>query len=304
MIKLTPFPYQGSKRKIAGEILSFFPGNVETLIEPFSGAAAVSILTAIEKKAEKIILNDLNEPLIKIWEQILFNHQELSDNYKELWFEQLGNRKEFFISKREEFNQTKSPHLLLYLMARIVKGAIRYNSKGEFNQSADNRRKGMKPKKMKKNLQQISFLLSNMTTCLSKDYKEVVTLASKNDLIYLDPPYQGTSFTRDHRYFEGVKYDEFVSCLRSLNKNGISFIISYDGTCGKKEYGQRLPENLNLKHFYINAGRSTQSTFLGRSDATFESLYLSPALVKRLECESSRKTLPDSENVELALNNV
>jgi DNA adenine methylase len=192
--------------------------------------------------------------------------------------------------------------LLLYLLARIVKGAVRYNRDGEFNQSADNRRKGMKPERMKRNLEQISFLLSDITTTLSKDYKEVVTLASKKDLIYLDPPYQGTSFTRDHRYFEGVKYDEFVTSLQLLNKNNLSYIISYDGTCGQKEYGQKLPDNLNLEHFYINAGRSTQSTLLGRSDSTFESLYLSPALIERLKCESSQKNMPISEQIELALN--
>jgi DNA adenine methylase len=302
MLKLTPFPYQGSKRKIAGKILSFFPEDVETLIEPFCGASAVSILAAKERKAQKIILNDLNEPLIELWEQILSNHQELSNSYKELWYEQLDNPKEFFIVKRDEFNKTKSPHLLLYLLARIVKGAVRYNRDGEFNQSADNRRKGMKPERMKRNLEQISFLLSDITTTLSKDYKEVVTLASKKDLIYLDPPYQGTSFTRDHRYFEGVKYDEFVTSLQLLNKNNLSYIISYDGTCGQKEYGQKLPDNLNLEHFYINAGRSTQSTLLGRSDSTFESLYLSPALIERLKCESSQKNMPISEQIELALN--
>lgn len=162
----------------------------------------------------------------------------------------------------------------------------------------------MKPERMKRNLEQISFLLSDITTTLSKDYKKVVSLASKKDLIYLDPPYQGTSFTRDHRYFEGVKYDEFVTCLQLYNKNNLSYIISYDGTCGQKEYGQKLPDDLNLEHFYINAGRSTQSTLLGRSDSTFESLYLSPALIERLKWESSPKNMPISEQIELALNDV
>src|SRR5699024_5205452 len=120
-----------------------------------------------------------------------------------LWYDQLDDPKVFFIERREEFNKTKSPHILLYLLARIVKGSVRYNSDGEFNQSADNRRKGMKPKTMESNLEQISFLLSKITTTLSKDYKEVVSSASKKDLVYMDPPYQGTSFTRDHRYFKG-----------------------------------------------------------------------------------------------------
>lgn len=302
MLNLNPFPYQGSKRKIAPKILTFFPKDVERLIEPFCGAAAVSILAAKEKKAKKFVLNDLNKPLIDLWYEILNNPEGLAEEYKRLWKAQLEDPKKFFLKKRDEFNKTQSPSILLYLLARIVKGAVRYNSNGEFNQSADNRRKGMKPEKMRHNLIQVSLLLSNLTSTFSEDYKSITELASQNDLIYMDPPYQGTSFTRDHRYFEGVKFDEFVKCLKNLNSKNISYIISYDGVCGQKKYGKKLPEFLKLKHLYINAGRSTQSTLLGRSDSTVESLYLSPALIRRLAENIEEKPSTKSEQIKLALN--
>ena len=37
-----------------------------------------------------------------------------------------------------------------------------------------------------------------------------------------------------------------------------------------------------LKHFYINAGKSSQDILLGRKNVTFESLYLSEALQDKL----------------------
>ena len=40
----------------------------------------------------------------------------------------------------------------------------------------------------------------------------------------MDPPYQGTSFTRDHRYFNGLTYDNFVEALSSMNDKDISYI--------------------------------------------------------------------------------
>ena len=44
-----------------------------------------------------------------------------------------------------EWGETGKPDLLLYLLARCVKAAVRYNASGEFNQSPDNRRRGMPP---------------------------------------------------------------------------------------------------------------------------------------------------------------
>ncbi len=58
--------------------------------------------------------------------------------------------------------------------------------------------------------------------------------------------------------------------------------VSYDGRTGAKIFGDPLPTALNLKHLEVYAGRSTQATLLGRADVTYESLYLSPALLSRL----------------------
>ncbi len=43
-----------------------------------------------------------------------------------------------------------------------------------------------------------------------------------------------------------------------------------------------------LRHLHIHAGRSSQSTLLGRDCETLESLYLSPALVERLNANHKR----------------
>jgi len=57
-----PIPYQGSKRNIAGRILALFPENVNTLVEPFAGSAAVSVAAAYYHKAGRFHLHDLNQP--------------------------------------------------------------------------------------------------------------------------------------------------------------------------------------------------------------------------------------------------
>lgn len=60
------------------------------------------------------------------------------------------------------------------------------------------------------------------------------------------------------------------------------YAVSYDGHKGGKSYGVMLPSSLRLRHIEIDAGRSSQSTLLGEQHTTYESLYLSPALVERL----------------------
>jgi DNA adenine methylase len=278
-----PFPYQGSKRGIAKYIIPQFPKDVDCLVEPFCGAGAVSIAAAAHGLANRFYLNDLNKPLMNLWTQILEKPRLLADQYEYLWNQQYDDRKSFFFKIRDDFNLSHQPHHLLYLLARIVKGAVRYSSDGIFNQSADNRRWGMRPTTMRKNLLGVSALLAGKTSVSAIDFREAVRKLKKQDLIYMDPPYQGTSFTRDHRYYNGLTYDEFVDALALMNERDASYIISYDGETGAKSYGKYLPDSLSLKHLRIIAGRSSQATLLGRTDETVESLYLSSALVERLQ---------------------
>ena len=280
-----PFPYQGSKRGIAQYILPYFPSYVHCLIEPFCGSGAVSIAAAAHGLAKQFWLNDLNKPLMELWKEILESPNELVGGYEKLWNEQYPNKKEFFFQIRDEFNATHQPHHLLYLLARIVKGSVRYSAEGKFNQSADNRRWGMRPKTMRQQILGVSTLLAGKTTLSAVDFRMVVVKVNKDDLVYMDPPYQGISFTRDHRYYDGLSYDEFVDVLQIMNEKDVSYIISYDGQTGRKTHGKLLPRRLSLKHLNIHTGRSSQATLLGYNHETVESLYLSPALVERLNGE-------------------
>jgi DNA adenine methylase len=98
----------------------------------------------------------------------------------------------------------------------------------------------------------------------------------------MDPPYQGTSGERDSRYLAGLSFDDFVVALDGLNARGLRYAISYDGRTGDKSYGEPLPSYLGLAHVELEAGRSTQSTLLGREEHTVESLYISPALASEI----------------------
>ena len=277
MIVPHPIPYQGSKRVIANLILSYFPLTVSRLVEPFAGSGALSIAAAMQNKAACFYLNDTNKPLMNLWRAILETPNELADAYEKLWRQQRGRERKFYDEVRKEFNQSHQPAHLLYLLARCVKASVRYNAAGEFNQSPDNRRKGRHPENMRRDILLTARLLGGRTKLSCLDYRGVLKNVTTDDLIYMDPPYQGVSTKRDARYTHQVQFEDFVETLQELVAREICFIVSYDGRRGDKVYGNGMPQELGLQHIEIRVGRSAQSTLLGGKDVTFESLYLSSA---------------------------
>jgi len=273
-----PIPYQGSKRQLAPRILPYFPKDAQRIVEPFAGSAAITIAAASQRLASKFWINDAHTPLMDLWREIIENPDSIFLAYARLWNAQLGNEREFFDIVRTRFNQSHRPEDFLYLLTRCVKAAIRYNSNGEFNNTPDNRRKGARPAEMRHRIEHASLLLQGRTKITAWDYKKVLDKCTENDLVYMDPPYQGVCGNRDQRYLPKVEYDEFCVELKKLNERNIRYIISYDGRTGNKEYGQPMPDSLELTRIELRAGRSTQATLLGRSDVTYESLYLSPNL--------------------------
>ena len=277
-----PIPYQGSKRNLASKILRYFPAQVNTLCEPFAGSAAITIAAAANALATRYHLNDLNKPLMDLWREIIESPEDIAAKYRHLWLEQAGDPRAYYLKVRDEFNKSGRPDRFLYLLARCVKASVRYNSRGEFNQSADNRRKGMKPETMRRQVLGASLLLRGKTKITALDYRDVLREITPDDLVYMDPPYQGVCRNRDPRYFEAVDVSEFVEILDVLNRRSIRYLVSYDGRTGDKVYGETLPRELGLTLIELYAGRSSQATLLGRNDITIESLYLSPTLADEL----------------------
>lgn len=271
--------YQGSKRILAPQILQYMPKKFSRLLEPFSGMAAITIAVAMQKRASEYIVNDLNEPLVRILRDAVEAPSVLIELYKKVWesqFECPGGSVEHYYKVRDEFNAgDKSAVNMLYLLARCVKGSVRYSSSGLFNQSPDKRRNGTSPKSIARNVSLISSILNGKSEFMSMDYREVLRLARTGDVVYMDPPYQGVCSSRDNRYFSGIEFDDFVVAIDDLNRRGIAYIISYDGSCGERQYGIDLPKCLGLKKILLKAGLSSQSLLLGKKEVTYESLYLS-----------------------------
>lgn len=274
-----PIPYQGSKRALASAILGVVRGRqVRTLFEPFAGSAAITIAAAHARLAERFVVGDSLEPLILIWQNILRRPTELAERYERIWASQLEGDGDYYNIVRRRYNEHREPADLLYLLTRCVKNSPRWNREGLFNQSHDKRRLGMSPDKMRAQIDGAHQLLRKRTDAVPGDFEQTIGNATAQDLVYMDPPYEGTSGSRDSRYHQGLGRDRLVSALHELNRRGVPWILSYDGRCGDKEYGRPLPSELMATRHELEAGRSSQATLNGETAITFESLYVSSAL--------------------------
>lgn len=270
-----PIPYQGSKRSLAPIISNYLPNDIEVWFEPFAGSAAMSIWVARHKNVRKIILADSLLAITELWTAILAKPDQTAARYEEIWTGQIAADKEYFNLVRERFNRDHDPVDLLYLLCRCVKNAVRFNAKGNFTQSVDKRRLGMRPDKMRRAITEASSLLGGKTEVRGGDWLNTIKDAGNRDYIYMDPPYLGTSIGRDRRYAEWMSQERLIEGLRDLRQRKLRFALSYDGKCGERVYGPPLPSNLGLTHLLIHAGRSSQATLNGSAEDTFESLYLS-----------------------------
>lgn len=274
--------YQGSKRILAPQILQYMPQKIDRLVEPFAGMAAITIAVAQKQRCRQFVINDLNKPLVRLLEAAIMTPDKLIDEYTHVWEGQFSYKEgsvAHYYKVRDDFNKgNQCAANMLYLLARCVKGAVRYGSNGMFNQSPDKRRNGTSPKTLASNVAAISYYLKGCTEFRATDYRDVLEETRQGDIVYMDPPYQGVSNVRDSRYCSGIDFYEFAESIELLNRRGIDFIISYDGKCGPKQYGEDLPDNLGLKKVLLKAGLSSQGLLLGRKETTYEALYISRGL--------------------------
>ena len=273
-----PIPYQGSKRRLATLILSYAPKGVTRLIEPFAGSAAITLAAAARNAAREYVIGDSLDPLAELWKAIIQEPEALADEYEAVWTAQVKKPRDHYLKVRAEFNANRKPVLLLYLMARCVKNAVRFNAYGEFNQSADHRRTGMNPQKMRLQIYGASKLLTRRCRVECADYQSLLHEATESDLVYMDPPYMGVSGVRDPRYHQQLDLAKLIQNLEHLNNRRVPFLLSFDGSLGSKEYGPELPKHLNLTRVSVHTGRSSQATLNGEIADTVESVYLSPGL--------------------------
>lgn len=253
--------------------MNYFPKEIDTYYEPFIGGASVlRQLLHSDIRVNKYIASDINKDLIDLWNMIKVNPNSLIKSYTKMWNElnvddDLERKKQYFYLIRKRFNELHKAEDFLFITRTTTNGLIRYNSKGEFNNSFHVTRNGILPNSLRDILFEWSDILNKYNVqFMHRDYLTIKT--DINDFIYLDPPYVGTK----GMYYGTINYEIFWDWLR---KQLCQYALSFDGICGNDNRTYNVPKDIYNFHLYIYSGCSNFKRLKNQTtEYVKESLYL------------------------------
>lgn len=227
----SPLNYIGGKYKLLPQLMKYFPTDINTFVDLFSGGFNVGI----NVKSNRTICNDINDFIINLY-------KELYKSSVESVLERINtNIQEFGLSKENEsaykkfrihYNETKDPIDLYTLTCYSFNYQFRFNNNREYN-NPFGRNRSQFSENMKNNLILFSDKLKNMNIdFLSKDFDKIsIEDLGKDDFIYCDPPYLITtgSYNDGNRGFKDWKEEEEIKLYNYLdkaNEKNIKFALS------------------------------------------------------------------------------
>ena len=245
----SPFFYVGDKFKLIPQLKSAFPKKIERFIEPFCGGGSVFL----NVKAKKYLVNDIDSYIVKLhkflvsssrnkklfWSKIksAIEQFELSasflktvipDEYKrkypKTYFAKYN--KKAYLTMRNEFNVDKKNMVYLYLL--LIYGFnrfLRFNSKGDFNLPVGNVDFNMNVEKALNDY--FDVVKSKDITFYNMDFVKFIekTKPTKDDFVYLDPPYLIT-FSEYNKLWTEKDERRLLDLLDKLDARGVRFAVS------------------------------------------------------------------------------
>ncbi|MEK7129237.1 MAG: Dam family site-specific DNA-(adenine-N6)-methyltransferase [Patescibacteria group bacterium] len=226
---IPPIKSQGIKSKLVPWIMQIAPKTNGRWIEPFLGTGVV----AFNSGYKKAILNDINPHIINFYKNVQ-DKIITADSIKQ-YLEKEGAllRKaensgyEHYLKVRTRFNSEFSPYDFIFLSRAGFNGMMRFGKKGNWNIPFC--------KKPDRFAQAYITKISNQVLVVSKiiepkpkwvfynkSFADIISLATKDDIIYCDPPYYG----RYVDYYNGWTEQDEEQLFQLLSKTKAKFILS------------------------------------------------------------------------------
>jgi len=221
----TILKWAGNKTAIMPELIKHLPAGPR-LVEPFAGSCAVMMATDYPH----YLVADINPDLINLYKHIAFDCDKFISNAK--GFFASINSAESYYNIRQDFNHSAETTdfwkavFFLYLNRHGYRGLCRYNLSGHFNVPYGNYKNPYFPESEIRAFAE----KAQRATFICASYDETLALLQAGDVVYCDPPYDGTfsgyhtaGFTEDDQY-------HLASILERRSSEGHPVIVSNSDT--------------------------------------------------------------------------
>ena len=259
-IYVPPIKTQGIKTKLVHWIIEQINFEIKgRWIEPFMGSGVVGF----NLRPKRAIFADKNPHIIDFYNAI--KRGEITSLRVKAFLEEEGKKllqkgEEYYYEVRDRFNKYHDPLDFLFLNRSCFNGLMRFNSKGEFNTPF-----GKKPDRFRKayitkivnQVKYVEYFIHRYDwEFVAQDFRKTIMEASKDDVIYSDPPYIG----RHTNYFDIWTEEDEYDLYQLLSQFEGKFILS---TWFKNKYRENpFVKELWSKfyiitrnHFYYVGGR-------------------------------------------------
>lgn len=240
-INISPIFYMGNKKKLIKKgLIDLFPKDISTFVDLFSGSSIVSM----NVDADKYMINDINPNLVELYNlfktqnsDVIINHinsridsyglareRTKRNEFKDV--EKIKKYKESYMSFRKHYNENKNTLDFYTLMFYSFSQQFRFNSKGDFNMPCGNDCFAESNHQYIKN--GCKFFSKDNVYIFNKNFEELnIDNLSKDDFIYLDPPYLNTVAVYNENGGWGLDDEnKLYNFIDKLNQKGIRFALS------------------------------------------------------------------------------
>lgn len=254
--ELKPFvKWVGGKSRVSERLVNSVPPNWDplrsTYYEPMVGSGA--LLLAL--RPAKAVINDLNEELILTYKALRDDEQysgmlQLLSKYKkehsEAKYEEIKmmDRDKNFVMEEAYVHGAR----LIYLNHTCFNGMWRVNRKGEFNTPSGKRKNPtLYDRSNLKNVHE--YLKNNEVQIFNDDYNEVLRSAKAGDLVYFDPPYDGTYTSYTKTGFTSKDQEKLSKVFKALTDKGVYVMLTNSDTERVRElYRGFKTQSINVRH--------------------------------------------------------
>jgi len=232
-MSLSILPYIGSKRTDIKFFELYFPNDIKTICEPFSGSSYVSLYLYSKNDKIKTIINDNDNNLIKYYQQMKNNSIEQIENYNNL-VETINDKIKYKNFKDNYLNSKLNDNLL----------ASHYLFYNKFHGTRIGLYPNKKINKLNIDKYKIYFEWIKNIIIFNLDYTEIFN-KYKNDkdmFLFIDPPYLSSYnayydlFSKDIGQDNTKMFIDILSLLKTakckimliINKNALTDFIYKD----------------------------------------------------------------------------